>query len=390
MKFGSFARCTHPGCRPSKVQGTWIDDSQYWRCRCGGSPGASVNNDCASRCSMCNTDRPDPRTSEAPPEPWWGVWAMREGYAGHWHPSGNDSRVHLETTKTEATRVAKALNKFAAERTDSLGWSYEVRPYVRRTNGPNEDDRISFAHLSRPKDADDFDANDTAYAHRPNEALYVTIKGQRHHLWRDEAERAVVALQEALGTRPQEAPTADAAREELSFIVTHLAHHDQDANHAWMVRRIRAVLAGKNPGEVDGWLESDGMPEPRRPPKEKGVTAAKTSLGYRLAIPYAWGTYITITDEEAAALASALDKAGARPDNPTFPEPLPSPLPEWLWIGRVVRCAYGAPTPFAGEAAITKHGHTCVLVKPYDGGDSVWLAPKHLTPSGTWCASVVD
>lgn len=65
-----------------------------------------------------------------------------------------------------------------------------------------------------------------------------------------------------------------------------------------------------------------------------------------------------------------------------FPEPLPSPLPEWLWIGRVVRCAYIPPVPFDGEGAIIKHGHTTVLVKPYNGDEEVWLEPRQITPSG--------
>jgi hypothetical protein len=60
---------------------------------------------------------------------WWGVWAMRDGYAGHWHQLHDGSHEHLQTTKTEATRVCAALNAFAAQRTDSLGWSYEVRLY---------------------------------------------------------------------------------------------------------------------------------------------------------------------------------------------------------------------------------------------------------------------
>lgn len=63
------------------------------------------------------------------PESWWGVWAMRDGYVGHWHQLRNGSHEDLQTTKTEASRVCAALNEFAQERTDSLGWSYEVRPY---------------------------------------------------------------------------------------------------------------------------------------------------------------------------------------------------------------------------------------------------------------------
>ena len=67
-------------------------------------------------------------------EQWYGVWAKREGYAGHWHGVDALHPEPLQTTKTEATRVCAALNEFAAERTDSIGWSYEVQPY-RETSG---------------------------------------------------------------------------------------------------------------------------------------------------------------------------------------------------------------------------------------------------------------
>src|SRR5580700_288152 len=60
---------------------------------------------------------------------WYGVWGRREGYAGHWHRVQGTPNP-LQTTRTEADRTAKALNEHAAERTDSLGWRYEVRPYV--------------------------------------------------------------------------------------------------------------------------------------------------------------------------------------------------------------------------------------------------------------------
>lgn len=59
---------------------------------------------------------------------------------------------------------------------------------------------------------------------------------------------------------------AKSYREELMQIVSYLAHYDQDANHAWMVRRIRAVMLGKNPNLVEGWSMFDGVPEPKDPP----------------------------------------------------------------------------------------------------------------------------
>ena len=58
------------------------------------------------------------------------------------------------------------------------------------------------------------------------------------------------------------AACATSYREELMQIVSYLGHYDQDANHAWMVRRIRAVLAGKNPSTVEGWSMLDGVPAP--------------------------------------------------------------------------------------------------------------------------------
>lgn len=80
--------------------------------------------------------------------------------------------------------------------------------------------------------------------------------------WQDEGFKARARVTELEAERA--APAQDSAREELSFIVSYLAHNDQDANHAWMVRRIRAVLAGKDPGAVDPWSEHDGVRRPRR------------------------------------------------------------------------------------------------------------------------------
>ena len=59
---------------------------------------------------------------------------------------------------------------------------------------------------------------------------------------------------------------ATSYREELQQIVSYLGHFDQDANHAWMVRRIRAVLAGKDPNTVEGWTLHDGVPAPKAAP----------------------------------------------------------------------------------------------------------------------------
>ena len=64
-------------------------------------------------------------------------------------------------------------------------------------------------------------------------------------------------------------------REELQQIVSYLGHFDQDANHAWMVRRIRAVLAGKDPNTVKGWTEHDGVPAPK-----KAVPVKVVGTGY--------------------------------------------------------------------------------------------------------------
>jgi hypothetical protein len=71
---------------------------------------------------------------------WFSVWVMRDGYEGHWHP--------VATTRTEAERVCKALNEFARERNDSLGWRYEVRPVCDRCKGtgcePNDTGENAF------------------------------------------------------------------------------------------------------------------------------------------------------------------------------------------------------------------------------------------------------
>ena len=82
-----------------------------------------------------------PRTDETSmtsSEHWYGVWAMRDGYAGHWHRLHDGSHEDLETTLTEATRVCAALNTFAHERTDSPGWSYEVRVYPSKPLRPSK------------------------------------------------------------------------------------------------------------------------------------------------------------------------------------------------------------------------------------------------------------
>jgi hypothetical protein len=63
------------------------------------------------------------------PTQWYGVVAMRDGKVQHWHRIHGGTGEELRTTRAEAERTCKALNEFSAERTDSLGWSYEVRPY---------------------------------------------------------------------------------------------------------------------------------------------------------------------------------------------------------------------------------------------------------------------
>ena len=87
-------------------------------------------------------------------EHWYGVWAMRDGYAGHWHRLHDGSHEDLETTLTEATRVCAALNTFAQERTDSLGWSYEVRVYPSKTAAPEQvgDDCMHAVRVYVPTD----------------------------------------------------------------------------------------------------------------------------------------------------------------------------------------------------------------------------------------------
>ena len=72
------------------------------------------------------------------------------------------------------------------------------------------------------------------------------------------AEAEVERLREA----KRDGLRAASYRQELLQIVSYLGHYDQDANHAWMARRIRAVLAGKNPSTVEGWSMHDGVPAP--------------------------------------------------------------------------------------------------------------------------------
>ena len=51
---------------------------------------------------------PPPKATE-----WFGVWAMRDGYDGHWHQMHGGSRGandDLETTEAEARRTCAALN----------------------------------------------------------------------------------------------------------------------------------------------------------------------------------------------------------------------------------------------------------------------------------------
>lgn len=70
------------------------------------------------------------------------------------------------------------------------------------------------------------------------------------------------------------------AREELKFIISYLGHQDQDANHAWMVRRIRAVLAGKDPRQVEPWNEADGVRKPGIDWKHRYSEAVKERIEY--------------------------------------------------------------------------------------------------------------
>lgn len=65
------------------------------------------------------------------------------------------------------------------------------------------------------------------------------------------------------------------------------------------------------------------------------------------------------------------------------------PIPDWLYIGRAVRCCHGVEPAFEGEGLIRQHAdpgsvmNGCVFVR-YEGGEG-WYAPDELTPSG--CSS---
>lgn len=83
----------------------------------------------SKRCHKCDRCVHDDCMAEHQCSRWFGVWATREGYVGHWHMRRDDPGENLVTTRTEAERTCAALGEFAHERTDSLGWSYAVRPY---------------------------------------------------------------------------------------------------------------------------------------------------------------------------------------------------------------------------------------------------------------------
>lgn len=62
------------------------------------------------------------------------------------------------------------------------------------------------------------------------------------------------------------AVTRDAAIEELRFIKSYLGAVDQDADHAWMVKRIDRILQGKPPSpdqEPGGLFEQAGLEDPQ-------------------------------------------------------------------------------------------------------------------------------
>lgn len=74
---------------------------------------------------------------------------------------------------------------------------------------------------------------------------------------RADAEAQVEALEEKLKTARERIFKLEGALDELSFIKSYLGHRDQDANHAWMVRRIDAVLAGKDPSTAAPATDAD-------------------------------------------------------------------------------------------------------------------------------------
>ena len=61
-------------------------------------------------------------------EPWWSVWCARKGEPGFWR-NARGTNEPLQTTRTEAERVAASCNEFQRTRTDSLGWVYTAMPY---------------------------------------------------------------------------------------------------------------------------------------------------------------------------------------------------------------------------------------------------------------------
>lgn len=124
-----------------------------------------------------------------------------------------------------------------------------------------------------------------------------------------------------------ETAKGEAAIEELRQIKSYLGHYDQDANHAWMVRRIDAVLAGRDPSGVVGWTEHDGTrphpttcPDCGQPLLPPGTVKKPNEYDHASGCPQEWvnATHAALLERHAelvkknAELGAKLDELKAK------------------------------------------------------------------------------
>ena len=103
---------------------SWDDDDIYGHMCSGGTPTLGVARVRVGSAAYIRA-RAQAALKEAE-SPWFGVWVERAGEPGFWRNHHGTER--LETTETEAARIAQALNETSVERTDSVGWMYRAMP----------------------------------------------------------------------------------------------------------------------------------------------------------------------------------------------------------------------------------------------------------------------
>jgi hypothetical protein len=119
-----------------RISPAWFETHAGHRLAPRDDDGGEIEGTCAKRldCKECGSSwhhcvlavghEGDCALKEPKPTPTcWGVWAEhRQTEKCHWHRN-------WQTTETNAKRIASALNQFASERMDSLGWTYEACLY---------------------------------------------------------------------------------------------------------------------------------------------------------------------------------------------------------------------------------------------------------------------